>query len=888
MLLSAGLAPGQAHAQPAPAEPELETPAQDADLERVSSIEVAALIRIDREELERSGANNMSDALRYLSINYGSDFNLDVPTTAAGTTQFNLRGLGLSGTLVLLNGRRLVQSGAVSVDGQNFVDLNSLPLQAIDSIELLKGGSSAIYGADAVAGVVNIVTRAQMDGLEAQAGAQTTDTFDQHEWDMSLLGGTRGEDTSATVMLSYFQREPLRADQRDFTHDNFVSSSYPSVFVPVAPANRPGMRDDSTCGAGSPGLPNSKPVPSNPSLCAFDIGSYFMLVPEERRLNLYATLSHDLDSHVTAALEAGYADARTRRSLSPTLPLLNPAIVPADHPGNRWRIPVVWQGRLNPYGLPPGQEEFDSRTWLTVAKLGLDLSGLLSLDQERKWEGSLTGTWSENQFDHRSDDTNLGALQDALRSCVPASADFNATECIDPFDSTQPLSSAQLRRLHVESIDRTRNRLLTLAMDVNGRIDTDLLPSGDFGVAAGLQFRRENTTARFVDNDGAFSAPPADWSGDIKDHWQHTREVFSAYTQLALGLLRGLELQADFRIEHYSDIDETALIPVLGFVWTPATTFSGPDAPAVRAVHIRGTYATSVLPPSLLQLYGVQRTPTQLLAPDADAQPSSEPANYGFNVTTGNRSLKASRSQAITVGVGWEPITALSLLLDYWHYHLEASVVRQDPRSVFDQLDATDNVKLAGQVVQQVHTSFQTHSVTTHGLDLGVEGRSDFGADHGTFQFAINASHVLGYEIPTDAVAPNSPCGGRDVAGCRNLGNFVRSIPNWRASLVLSWLKNEHAIFAIAHLVPGYTDDGTVPWDVKPPPRVDQIDAFFSLDLQYSLKLEYHTRMSTTFKVGVKNAFDSDPPAANGPLGYDTEIHDPRGRLAYLRLIQQF
>ena len=138
-----------------------------------------AVLVLQREEIASSGYSNIGDLLRHLTINSGSETQPGLGVGSIGSSQFNLRGLGLNTTLVLLNGRRLVTFPYVASDGSVFVDVNQIPLEFVERIEVAKGGASAIYGSDAVAGVVNIITRKHFDGAAISVMGQATDTWDQ-------------------------------------------------------------------------------------------------------------------------------------------------------------------------------------------------------------------------------------------------------------------------------------------------------------------------------------------------------------------------------------------------------------------------------------------------------------------------------------------------------------------------------------------------------------------------------------------------------------------------------------------------------------------------------------------------------------------------------------
>ena len=192
-----------------------------AEFEGPSPIRVIA-----RADIEASGRSNLTELLRELpeagaiGINEGGTI-----TAVRGSTALSLRDLGANNTLVIVNGRRQVLTGSNS-GGTTFVDLNRFPVAMIERIEILKDGASAIYGADATAGVVNIITRKDYNGFELSATYGNTFDKDSHEKSISILGGAANGKASINVGLTYFERGALTAMDREFSNNADLSARY--------------------------------------------------------------------------------------------------------------------------------------------------------------------------------------------------------------------------------------------------------------------------------------------------------------------------------------------------------------------------------------------------------------------------------------------------------------------------------------------------------------------------------------------------------------------------------------------------------------------------------------------------------------------------------------
>ncbi|MDP7585379.1 MAG: TonB-dependent receptor plug domain-containing protein, partial [Verrucomicrobiota bacterium] len=183
------------------------------------------IVRIDREEINRSGAETVGELLRRLPQNNAGSYDEKFQNSfAPGSSGVSLRGMGMSYTLVLVDGRRLgnysmAQNMTTSFSDfitTSFSDLNGVPLAVVDRVEVMLDGASAIYGSDAVAGVVNIITRDNFDGLEINVGYSNTTDDDMATQRYSITAGTVSENGNAWVNIDYLDRNSMQYDDRDY------------------------------------------------------------------------------------------------------------------------------------------------------------------------------------------------------------------------------------------------------------------------------------------------------------------------------------------------------------------------------------------------------------------------------------------------------------------------------------------------------------------------------------------------------------------------------------------------------------------------------------------------------------------------------------------------
>jgi iron complex outermembrane receptor protein len=288
---------------------------------------------ISSADISAQGINVIGDLARNMTFNTGSELNTDSFTQnfSTGVGNLNLRGLGLSSTLVLLNGKRQSLSAAYADDGSTFVDTNSLmPLIMLDRVETLKDGGSAIYGTDAVAGVVNYITRKKFTGFEVQAGGQTTTSDSQRDYDVSAIWGSKvGEKGNFVIAGSFMHRSRLTAAQRsEITSGSGISGSgspgtiyfrdkvpAPGGVGSTGDANSNGYLDavpviDPYCGT-APNSTRNSGKQGNVGLleiggCNFQFDPYYDLVPEEDRTQIFTSFDTDLNDKVHFYIEGGF------------------------------------------------------------------------------------------------------------------------------------------------------------------------------------------------------------------------------------------------------------------------------------------------------------------------------------------------------------------------------------------------------------------------------------------------------------------------------------------------------------------------------------------------------------------------------------------------------
>lgn len=801
------------------------------------------------EDIDAQGAKDIPDIIRNLTINTGSEYQvsgLNQPQSA-GTSNFNLRGLGLSSTLVLVNGRRQTLSGiAKQDDGSSFVDTNSLvPKIMIQRLDILKDGAAATYGTDAVAGVVNFVTHKDYEGGKIELDyLNDTDSSSYDEYTVSgMYGANLGDNARFVIAASYFDRSALDSVDRDWTEGTALSAmAHPGGFITSA-----GFQPDPACGADGTFLRFGG------ILCGMEIGPFFDLMPEEERLNIAGNLTYDLDDSTSAYFEFSYADNEGGHRATPSYPMLrNYPKVSASDPNNTFGEDVEYFGRILGSAGDATPLDFDYETWR--------IAGELTGTMESGWIWEMAMTHSENDAYVTNGDT----VQSRLEAGLAGVGGPNGDTFYSPFYGANT-SDEMYDHLIQKSWQNGEASLTTFDMLFTG--DLFEIESGTVAMAIGYQFRKEELE---VDLDPILNADDF-YTLPGGDDFDADRNVHALFTELSVPLADTVELQLAARYEDYGD-SLSSLDPKVALLWTPSEQLS-----------LRGSFGTSFRAPSLLQANG------RLGANDVINDSANGLSNLFRTINTqGNPDLDPEEADVYNIGLTWSPTANAEVSVDYWRFEYSDMIIKESAQGLVDQAiadfnnglsntNALNKVSRAGGdattfgLITLINTDFLNASaVETDGVD--VNASYSFEADAGSFVLGTDLAYVASYDLQ---VSSNSA--KIDGAGSRNNNNFARPVPELRGNVYLTWLSGNHSANVFARYVDEYEDDATG----------NNIDSHSTVDASYTYTFEGDSG-ETQITLGAINLFDEEPPEVVTYLGFDVQTHDPRGRLLYLNLKHNF
>lgn len=759
--------------------------AQQQSLERVeitgsrikrADVETAAPVQIlTREDIERTGKQSIQEVLRGVV----ADSNGSIPTSftngfASGSAAVSLRGLGVNSTLVLVNGRRMSTYGLADDGTRSFVDLNSLPLEAVERVEVLKDGASAIYGADAVGGVVNVILRKNYTG--AQVGAsygQTGKSDGQTTRAFGTVGFGNIDSDKYNVFFSVEaskQKNIWSKDRGFIGQTDLTSFGYYDV---TNGANRPyfglGPTSNSPYGVIRNPANNARVnlIPCDASLidpstglCRYNRLDEQEVQPDIERLNLFARGTLQLTASVLGYAELGYF--KTKTSSNGTLGANNDGGVfnPAD-PFN----PIIIHGPMNlpaahpdnPYGVDRAlfylPYELGGRDQVTDNQVFRGLVGVQGTAFNWDYDAGLLYTRSElkNQnfgfivYDVMQAALNNGTYRITRPSLTsPSPTDPSVLAAVSPVLETKPVSS-------VASIDFKASRSLMP------------LPGGDLGLALGAEYRREKADSPPV--------PGTDTSAIVGlgyAAFNSSRNVWAVYGELSAPVTKWLELNGAVRYDHYSDFGNSTT-PKVGFKLKP-----------IDQVVIRGTYAEAFRAPGPAEVGG---------------------SSFGFTtfaiLSQGNPDIKPEEAKSYTLGLVLEPVRDLSATVDFWKIDRKNEIVQADPNVIIGNLPTTGTpfTRIPGTqpntfIYYDVNgdvgivTGFYRNAAKTKtdGFDVNVQHRMNLGSA-GRLSTNLNWSHTNKLER-TDADGNTFEYAGTHGPLVQSSGT---GSPKDRASLVFNY-----------------------------------------------------------------------------------------------------
>jgi len=821
------------------------------------------IVVVDRDNIDQMGAMSISDITRNISANSGSENVPDSFTSGAtqGTSNVNLRGLGLGSTLILVNGRRNTLAAATANDGASFVDTSMIPAIAVERVEVLKEGAASIYGSDAVAGVVNYITRENFVGTEIGTQYQSTTSDSQEDTQLSFLHGWANDNTNIVFAAQYMDRSSLSsADRPELTEQansglgnsflmfgpsTVASGPYAGTYVPlenVPDANcvaNGGFEFDATNTTGQTG-----------DRCGFKYGPRFNVVNDEERLHLFGNLKHQFSGGTEFSAEAMWAKVEVNDNpQSPSYPALSYLTRPisSTEAGNPFGTTILWLGRPLGSAFPSPFAPRENEHF----RVAFEFSGEIG---DYNYNTALTHSAYEGYG--IQPDTSTSRFEAAIVGAGGPNGD-QSWNLFDPSANSQEL----IDFISVQQKTRTNTDLTVFDFVLDGSI-------GDINFASGIQIREDslevdrNDISRVeFDADGNLTktADLLFLGGGI--NVDESQSAWAVFSEFQWDVTDSLELRFAGR---YEDLDAGSTFdPKVSarFQATDTLVLRASASTSYRAASLHQLYASSV------GLQGIQ---------DFDAA-GNRVGNAVFIriAQNANDELDPEEADNLNIGAIWTPTDNMQVSIDYWSvdYSDVITIENAQGKVVADPFQSDVKRNASGDLIGVTTNYFNAAEVSTDGIDIEA---SYFFPENSMGEFSVNfdATHFLSYEIPINGK-------DTDVSGKFNHDNFARSLPETKANASFLWANGDHNASITARYISSYETTRA-----NPPEGYSQsIDSHLTWDAQYNYLLSLDS-VDTQISVGLLNLTDEEPSQVwdGANFSYDPRQHDARGRMAYVRL----
>lgn len=910
LLVTVSLVAGTVGAQSTPQPQKVEKiEVTGSSIKRVKDEGALPLQIITREEIERAGITSAEQLIAAISANGTGADNLSSNTGIQlgstdrnnnGNTSANLRGLGASSTLVLLNGRRVSTHGAKG----NAVDLNSIPLAAVQRVEVLKDGASAIYGTDAIGGVINFILRKDVTGVEITAFADATHDGGGNIYRGSLLvgkGDLAKDRFNVMASITYDQNEKLSAPQRGFvngyqparglspdttgtpfaTHTGGAGTAIGATFrIPSTGTqtyNRANLLSfQNRCSDGQQMSQYESVLWGSPGFrfgCAFDYTGQAVLIQPVQRTNVVSRGSFAVNATTTAFLELVGSRSTAQKQFEQSqittsvaagnaYPVNGPFYqdLSAFIPTFNRALPIAYRWRC----LECGKRTIETESNQHRALLGLE--GIVG----GKWDYKLGASVAGSKADSVLGD---GYMKNLAFNAALASGLINPW--LLPGQSQTPAAMALINDAKAAGTKLFGGKAALSQFD--GSISGELmaLPAGPLAAAAGFDVRKES----YLFRDGSRETVAVRDAPFDAEFPKVSRDIKAIYSELAIPVSKALEATVAVRHDRYSDFGGTT---------NPKVSLR---LQATENLVFRGSFNTGFRAPSFFQLYGATSespVPGNIADPvlctggvtDLAVCAFRPPARFG-----GNKDLQPEKSRQSSIGFAASPTDWLTGTVDMWRIQRSDRIYELTPQQVIanfttfpENLVRGTNGRLDGPGGYIRAGFVNADGDVTRGADMSVEARGQMW--NGRVSVALDGTYIDSFRSRVFATQPYTEFAGQWSA--RDL--FVR----WKHTLTFSYNQGPWSGSLTQRFTNGYKDER--PLGVVPP----GFDPMVKDYIVYNASATYTGFKNMGLTFGIKNLLNTDPPftAHNvdfaAGAGWDPRVADPRGRAYTFRLNYKF
>ncbi len=869
-----------------------------SSIKRAESETSLPITVITRAQIEQTGATSVEDLLKRVSASAAA---VSDTTQGAGyaNSNANLRGLGANSTLVLLNGRRLANQAFGNIGGAAAVDLNSIPFAAIERIEVLRDGASAIYGADAVGGVINFITRKNYRNGEVSVRYGDTQAKigggEQGATIAAGFGDLGSEGYNLLLTANVQKNTRIRAiDQKYYLRGvkEIPGSDPPSSSAPfpgtisgiVAPGSYPELNSGANfapCSGAAFVTTNGKtPAGQDKRGCRFVYSETLDNLPDSEKMDLFGRATFKLNEDHQLFVEASYAQNHSIGRIAPTpikygfgpynvekedflTPLM--PVTSKYYPRDLLKklgyvVPDTGMQAIALRAVPAGNrinDNTNSQTRLVIGASG----NLMGWD----YDAGLNVSKAKGLLNYKgyiNEDKFIAAL---------ASGNLN------PFGPNDAVGDALWKSAAMEG-DMRQSTSTTTEIDFRGSRELMQMNGGAMGLALGVNLRKEKADDNPLNPDYA-AGKHIGGEGTVPAT-QASRTLKAVFGELSVPFAKGWEATLAARFDSYSDFGNS-FNPRIALRYQPsntlmfrASTGTGFRAPTLWDVNSPVSFSNTAdsVSDSGCPVPGDDRCETQLSTRSV--------------ATPG---LKPETSRQFTAGVVFEPIKGLSVTLDYWNISKkdQIGVIAADtlvPSKLLQQRYGSRIKRNAEGFIKYVETPVDNlGELKTSGIDIDVRSTINLN-DLGKLNLGFGGTYVNQYDSQKYAG------GAFDQFAGTGGDATVPPIPRWQHTASAEWVGMQFGVTLEHVFTKGWTESAaSVNGNVG-------VDAAHKVkdSSRFNLIMTYKAIKNLTLRVGIRNLFDTEPPFVasssygSHASGYAASFTDPRGRFFYTSLGYQF
>ncbi len=808
---------------------------------------------ITREDIELSGMQTAADILRTTTFNSFGSFRERSGSSGGQAALVDLRGLGSSRTAVLINGRRLP---GTALFGSSAANLNTVPIAAIERVEILTGGASSIYGADAIAGVINIILRSDYEGAEISLGMARPNDDGGDEESGSFVVGANSDKANIVFAAEFFRRNPVFDRDRDYSGVQINGTDFADT-VGVSGYGNTGLALDyssafavgecqSTDEGGLYAGVLTNPFGISGEGCGFGYADVSAMTGDINRSNTFLSANYEINDNHSLFFQNTLARVQ---SFGRYAPAAGGFLITADAPLNTTGEAFILGHRFVGHG--PRDENFVDFTIDNI----LGAQGVLFDDRVNY--SAYWRSYTSNISNIGTGYINRSAIVDAV-----SSGEYNFVDPLNP-DNAQAIINTQST-----NVRDLKTRYNEAAVNFDGYAWE--LPAGNMGWAVGAEWAEEDYLDRYDANREAGNVIGSAGNSSFGD-----RERFSVFGELAVPILDNLEMQLAGRYDDYSDFGDN-FSPSISFRWQAL------DNLVVRASYTEGFKAPNLTSLNSSRSESFNNVTDQLQCDAAGTAPEDCPTFQVRNFSGGNPNLEAEESEGFDIGVVWEPIDNLTLGVDYFETDLN-NAIQQIGLATLLQLER-DGIPLpAGTAIIRSAPSFPGDPGRIQRIETGNANVAEFnvtGMDAkvgyrfvtdrmGSFSAQLSYSKLFDY-IFTSLPAP---------LGIPSEQLNFRGAPDSRANLSANWTYGDHTLSLVSYWINGTLDNAGTD------------DPGVSSFTNHNLTYVYRAPWNADIAIGIRNVADRDPsidPLTGFTGNFEPQLYDVFGRTPFVNYTQRF